>query len=134
MVRGSMTELRSKFRIISESYFDFAKKELTTGQYASYSLNQSSCRFLVTFKKEELVFAEKFSGHLKNAFIAFDLGNEWIDFMQAYDNDKTDTYCTYSLYSTCLVPTNITPKGSSLKQSGLQKNRFFHFNNSIQFY
>ena len=51
MVKGIMTELRSKFRIIFESYFDFAKKELTTGQYASYSLSQSCCRFSVTFKR-----------------------------------------------------------------------------------
>ena len=65
MVRGIITELHSKFRIIFESYFDFTKKELTTEQYASYSLNQFSCRFSVTSKKEEFVLLEKLYEHLK---------------------------------------------------------------------
>ena len=41
-------------------YFNFAKEELTTGTYASYSLNQKSCRFSVTFHEEEFAFVEKF--------------------------------------------------------------------------
>ena len=35
-----MIDIRSKFRLIFEKYFEFAKEELQTGTDVSYSLNQ----------------------------------------------------------------------------------------------
>ena len=37
-------DIRSKFCLIFEGYFDFGKKELTACVSASYSLNRNYCR------------------------------------------------------------------------------------------
>ena len=59
----------------------------------------------------------------------FDLENTWLDFMQIYDYDDKNNYCTYSLYSTSLEPISIRKNGSSLK-----KKWFCEFEKHFLFY
>ena len=74
-------DVRSKFRFIFKLYFEFVKNELTTGKWASYSVNQSYCHFSVTFNKVEFVFVEKFYEYLKALFETMELEDTWLDFM-----------------------------------------------------
>ena len=71
---------------------------------------------MVTFKKEEFVFVEKFYEHLMNAFIEKKINNEWVDFMQSYDYENKNSLRTYGLYSMSLSPIGIKEYGSLVKK------------------
>ena len=110
-----MIYIRSKFRLIFESYFDFAQSELTTGTDVSYMLNQNYCRFSVTFHKAEFVFVEKFYEHLKECFEKMETEDNWSDFTQSYDEKKG--LHKYNLVSVCFELNNIGINVGSRKKN-----------------
>ena len=90
-------DVHSKFRFIFELYFEFVKNQLTAAKWVSYSVNQSYCRFTVTFNKVEFAFVEKFYEYHKTLFKTLKLEDTWLDFMQAYDYDDKRSFCLFSL-------------------------------------
>ena len=58
--------VRTKIRLVYESYLYFSMFEFLTGIKTKYELTSSVCLFSVTFKREEFTWVENFYHHLKN--------------------------------------------------------------------
>ena len=109
-------DIRTKFRLVFESYFDFAKEELTTGVCGLDSLNQSHCQFSVTFHREEFLWIEKFCSHLEECLLQMQTKDNWTDFIQSYDYNEKIHLCTYHLISAYLDCTDIKKHGSLFRK------------------
>ena len=86
-------DIRVKIRLVFQSYLFFALFEVYTGVKALYEFTTSVCIFSVTFKREELVFVEKFYEHLNQSFRDMEIAG-WSQFQQLYDYD-VEAYVTY---------------------------------------
>ena len=94
--------VRTKVRLVYESYLYFSMFELLTGVKAKYKLTSSVCLFPVTFKREKFVSVENFYNHLKKSFDELKL-EAWGDFKELYDYN-VDGYVTYAVFCTRKKP------------------------------